>query len=103
MVRKIIWRTLCMSGGLQAGVPKGLLAVTTLRVTVDAMPSGLRVGRKLPACVWLAFIIFSKPLGASALCGIFKAPATYGGDCGFSINATGLSESQKRDFGKLLI
>ena len=63
MVRNMIWRTLCMSGGLQAGVPKGLPAVTTLRVTVDAMPSGLRVGRKLPACVWLAFIIFSKPSG----------------------------------------
>ena len=32
MVCNMIWRTLCMSGGLQAGVPKGLRAATSLRV-----------------------------------------------------------------------
>ena len=31
-----------------------------------------------------------------------KAPATYAGDCGFSINATGMSDTQKSEFGKLL-
>ena len=63
----------------------------------------LRAGRQLPVCVWLALLIFRDNRATNALCSLFEAPATYAGDCGFSINATGLSESQKREFGKLLV
>ena len=70
---------------------------------LDVMLDVLRAGLQLPVCVWLALLnwSFRGHRATNALCSLFEAPATYAGDCGFSINATGLSESQKREFGKL--
>merc|ERR1712083_1189376 len=40
------------------------------------------------------------PKGWSSIAGLCVAPATYAGDCGFSINTSGMSSAQKSEFGE---
>ena len=84
-------------------MPSGMLrAGCVFFVCQHALVSAqTRGGRQLLVCAWPVQHYFHARERFNRNSIILEAPATYAGDCGFTLNTTGMSATQNNDLGKL--